>query len=486
MRGALVDLWRQARQKHNDPVEAWGSIVDDPTARTQYQTARGKGGFRRVAWDEALELIAAANVHTIKQHGPDRIVGFSPIPAMSQLSYAAGSRFLQLMGGINLSFYDWYCDLPPASPEIWGEQTDVQESADWYNSKFIISMGSNLNMTRTPDVHFISEARHNGSKFVVLSPDFSQVAKYADWWVPLNAGQDGAFWMAVNHVILTEYYVKKETPSFNAYLKQYTDSPYLVQLTPPPASGEERGRTEGGGYQAGKLLRANAIHRYQDQENGDWKFLMYDAATRGPKMPKGSVGHRWGSKQGQWNLELKDGLDDSPIDPLLSFIDEHDAVVQVSFEDFSNQNAVVQRGVPVKHIQTSEGVVAVATVFDLLMAQFGVDRGLGGAYPADYDDPGHTFTPAWQEKFTGIDRATVINFARQFANTAEKTGGKCTVIIGAGINHWYHNNLIYRSAITALMFCGCIGVNGGGLAHYVGQEKLAPVSIWKTLAMGTD
>jgi nitrate reductase / nitrite oxidoreductase, alpha subunit len=53
---------------------------------------------------------------------------------MSFLSYAAGSRFLQLLGGVNLSFYDWYSDLPPASPEIWGEQTDVCEGADWYTS----------------------------------------------------------------------------------------------------------------------------------------------------------------------------------------------------------------------------------------------------------------------------------------------------------------------------------------------------------------
>jgi nitrate reductase alpha subunit len=475
MRGALMDLWRDARQVHADPVEAWRSIVDNPDARACYQRARGKGGFRRASWDEVLELIAVANVHTIKKYGPDRIIGFSPIPAMSQLSYAAGSRFLQLMGGVNLSFYDWYCDLPPASPEIWGEQTDVQESADWYNAKFIISMGSNLNMTRTPDVHFVSEARHNGSKFVVLSPDFSQVAKYSDWWIPLNAGQDGAFWMAANHVILTEYYVQKETPSFTTYLKQYTDSPLLVRLV--------KGET---GYQAGRFLRAGTIERYQAEENGDWKFLMYDAAENRPKMPKGSVGHRWQSRKGQWNLELKDGLDDSPIDPQLSFRQDHDEVVLVSFEDFSNDNAIVQRGVPVKYLETAEGVVPVTTVFDLLMAQFGVNRGLVGDYPADYDDPAHTFTPAWQEKFTGIDRATVINFARQFANTAEKTGGKCTVIIGAGVNHWYHNNLIYRSAITALMLCGCVGVNGGGLAHYVGQEKLAPVSIWKTVAMAGD
>ena len=394
---------------------------------------------------------------------------------MSQLSYAAGSRYLQLSGGINLSFYDWYCDLPPASPEIWGEQTDVQESADWYNSQFIISMGSNLNMTRTPDVHFISEARTNGSKFVVFSPDFSQVAKYADWWIPINAGQDLAFWMAANHVILTEYYVQKQTPSFNTYMKQYTDSPLLVQLTKSKD-----------GYEAGRLLRANTIGRYQDEENGEWKFLMFDATTGSVKMPKGSVGHRWQEQKGQWNLELKDGLDDSPIDPLLTFVNDSDEVVQVGFEDFSNENQIVRRGVPVKYIETSEGTAAVTTVFDLLMGQFGVNRGLAGAYPDSYDDAEATYTPAWQEKFSGIDKETVINFARQFADTAEKTDGKCTVIIGAGINHWYHNNLIYRSAIVGLMLTGCIGKNGGGLAHYVGQEKLAPVSIWKTVAMGTD
>ena len=46
---------------------------------------------------------------------------------MSMVSYAAGSRYLSLLGGVCMSFYDWYCDLPPASPQTWGEQTDVPE-----------------------------------------------------------------------------------------------------------------------------------------------------------------------------------------------------------------------------------------------------------------------------------------------------------------------------------------------------------------------
>ena len=230
VRGALLDLWRKAKEIHDDPVDAWASIVGNPESRARYQRARGKGGFRRGSWEELQELIAAASIHTIKKHGSDRIVGFSPIPAMSFLSYGGGSRFLQLLGGVNLSFYDWYCDLPPASPEIWGEQTDVAESADWFNSKLLAVMGSNLNMTRTPDCHFAAESRHNGTKMVVLSPDFSQVSKYADQWIPLNAGQDGAFWMAVNHVILKEFHHELETPYFLKYLKRYTDTPFLVRL----------------------------------------------------------------------------------------------------------------------------------------------------------------------------------------------------------------------------------------------------------------
>ena len=60
IRGKLLDLWRAARKTHpDDHVAAWRSIMDDPEARQSYQKARGKGGFRRVSWAEANELMAA-------------------------------------------------------------------------------------------------------------------------------------------------------------------------------------------------------------------------------------------------------------------------------------------------------------------------------------------------------------------------------------------------------------------------------------------
>jgi nitrate reductase alpha subunit len=90
-------------------------ITADPERTARYKQARGKGGFVRASWPEVTELIAAAQVATTKNYGPDRVVGFSASPAVSQVSYSAGTRFLSMIGGTILSFYDWYADMssPP-------------------------------------------------------------------------------------------------------------------------------------------------------------------------------------------------------------------------------------------------------------------------------------------------------------------------------------------------------------------------------------
>jgi nitrate reductase alpha subunit len=46
------------------------------------------------------------------------------------------------------------------------------------------------------------------------------------------------------------------------------------------------------------------------------------------------------------------------------------------------------------------------------------------------------------------------------------------------MNHWYHMDMNYRGIINMLVMCGCIGQEGGGWSHYVGQEKLRPQTGW--------
>ncbi len=497
VRGRLLKHWREARLKHA-PVEAWSALMADEAKRRDYQKVRGLGGFVRSSWDEVNEIIAAANVYTAKQHGPDRIVGFSPIPAMSMVSYAAGSRYLSLIGGVPLSFYDWYCDLPPSSPQIWGEQTDVPESADWYNSSFIIAWGSNVPQTRTPDAHFFTEVRYKGTKTVAVTPDYSEVAKLADLWMHPKQGTDAALAMAMGHVILKEFYFDRRAPYFDDYARRYTDLPLLVQLKEQTLDDGSKALVPD------RFVRATDFDGSLSQANNpEWKTVGIDA-TGQVVVPNGSIGFRWGpdgrADQGKWNLEAKEGGAGADVKLKLSLMEANadgsaqaHQVAEVAFPYFGGvvnphfksnaQGGAIRRvKVPVTRLGASGPLVA--TVFDLQVGQYGVERGLGGG--AKSFDDNAAYTPAWQESITGVPRQQVITVARQFAETAEKTHGKAMVIIGAAMNHWYHADMNYRGVINMLMMCGCIGQSGGGWAHYVGQEKLRPQTGWTALAFALD
>lgn len=490
VRKPLLKLWREAKAQFADPVEAWGSIVSDPAKTAQYKSKRGLGGFVRSSWNEVNEIIAASNVYTAKTFGPDRIIGFSPIPAMSMVSYAAGSRYLSLIGGVCLSFYDWYCDLPPASPMVWGEQTDVPESADWYNSDYIIAWGSNVPQTRTPDAHFFTEVRYKGTKTVAITPDYAEISKLCDLWLNPKQGTDAALAQAFSHVIIKEFYLKQPSDYFVDYAKRYTDLPMLVMV-----------EGEGRELRAGRFLRASDLTGNLEQDNNpEWKTVAIN--QHGELVsPQGSIGYRWGDAEradkGKWNLEARDGSTGAEIDLALSQKDSGETV-EVGLDYFGGDehpyftavagDAIQYKTIPCRTINLANGQTAkVVTVFDLMVANLGVANGVGGQHVTDdYNDATVAGTPAWQEAITGVSREKVIQIAREFAENAHKTHGKSMIIIGAGMNHWYHLDMNYRGVINMLMLCGCIGKSGGGWAHYVGQEKLRPQSGWAPLAFALD
>ncbi|WP_026117447.1 nitrate reductase subunit alpha [Nocardiopsis alkaliphila] len=479
VRGVLVQMYREARARLGDPVLAWEEITTDPNKRRHYQRARGKGGLVRTTWEEALEISAAAHVLTIKKYGPDRIAGFSPIPAMSMVSHGIGARFVNLLGGSMLSFYDWYADLPVASPQVFGDQTDVPESGDWWDAAYLVLWGSNVPVTRTPDAHWMAEARYRGQKVVVVSPDYNDAAKFADDWLAPHPGTDGALAMAMGHVILRERFVERPTPRFSEYARTYTDLPFLVAL-------EDRdGRVVPGKFlteaDLGEAGTGNAGGENAGVENAQWKPVIWAQGEDAPIAPNGTIGHRWGAEgEGRWNLDLQGRV------PELTFHTEGAESVEVALPRFDTPDGSAEidvRGVPIRRVAGRP----VTTVFDLVMAQYGVSRpGLPGTWPAGYDDPDAAYTPAWQEALTSVPAQRAVRIAREFADTAEASGGRSMIVLGAGTNQWFHGENSYRAFLALLLLTGCQGVNGGGWAHYVGQEKCRTLTGWATFASAAD
>src|SRR4029453_1263130 len=100
------------------------------------------------------------------------------------------------------------------------------------------------------------------------------------------------------------------------------------------------------------------------------------------------------------------------------------------FDTVDGHGETLARGVPVRRV----GDHLVCTVFDLMLAQYGVARpGLPGDWPTGYDDASQLYTPAWQEPITGVSAAQSIRIAKEFARNAEESGGRSMIIMGAGI-----------------------------------------------------
>jgi nitrate reductase alpha subunit len=110
-------------------------------------------------------------------------------------------------------------------PDDLGRTDRRPESADWYNAGFLMMWGSNVPQTRTPDAHFMTEARYRGTKVAVVSPDYAEATKFADLWLNPKQGTDAALAMAIGHVILREYHLDRQVDYFDDYCRRYTDYP---------------------------------------------------------------------------------------------------------------------------------------------------------------------------------------------------------------------------------------------------------------------
>ena len=159
----------------------------------------------------------------------------------------------------------------------------MPESADWWDASYLIVWGTNLPITRTPDAHFMTEARYRGQKVVVVSPDYSDHVKFADQWLPAQPGTDGALAMAMGHVMLKESWVDRPVARFRDYAKRFTDLPLLVAL-------EERD----GAHVPGRFVMASDLG--DDERARRLEAGAARRATGEPAIPNGAVGFRYGEE----------------------------------------------------------------------------------------------------------------------------------------------------------------------------------------------
>lgn len=325
--------------------------------------------------------------------------------------------------------------------------------------------------------------RYKGTKTIAITPDYSEVAKLCDQWLAPKQGTDSALAMAMGHVILKAFHLDNPSDYFLNYCRTYTDMPMLVILEP----------RDDGSYTPGRMLRASdLLDGLGESNNPEWKTVAYNSDGE-LVAPNGSIGFRWGEKA--------NGISNNGQTAKMSSLSCRCwifattwcrwasptlAATKPAFRSVA-QSPVTLHPLPAKQLTLASGENGtVVGVYDLILANYGLDRGLDDVNAAKDFAEVKAYTPAWAEQITGVPRQHIEQIAREFADTAHKTHGRSMIILGAGVNHWYHMDMNYRGMINLLVFCGCVGQSGGGWSHYVGQEKLRPQTGWLPLAFALD
>lgn len=183
---------------------------------------RGEGKWKRISWSEAIEEISHNIYETLINKGPAGNYIHMGAGVLTESRATSVKRLGTLLGAVRPYIASYVGDMFPGVTTVFGEG-NIGCTYDFiYTTQVAIFWGCNPNTSRIPDAHYLWEAKYNGSKIIVITPEFNSTAIHADLWVPINPGYDGQMALSILYEMLNQKTYKE------SFLKEFTDLPLLI------------------------------------------------------------------------------------------------------------------------------------------------------------------------------------------------------------------------------------------------------------------
>jgi anaerobic selenocysteine-containing dehydrogenase len=212
----------EAGQQSFAPPGQPGAAVPTQTGLTQT--------WERISWDEALDEIASRLRAISAEFGSEAILPYSFGGTLGALNSASmDRRFFHRLGASQLERAICSAAGEAGLESVLGVKMGT-EPEQFRHAKYIIAWASNIHANNVHLWPFITEARRNGAKLVVIDPYRTRTAACADWYLPINPGTDAALALGMMHVIIGENlhdadYVAKYTLGFEQLREKVKEYP---------------------------------------------------------------------------------------------------------------------------------------------------------------------------------------------------------------------------------------------------------------------
>ncbi len=187
---------------------------------------KGAGQFRRIDWDEALDILATRLQEIRQQHGGESILPYSYAGNMGAVHRFAGYPLFHKLGTSQLA--QTICSA--ASGAGWQKQCgDIpgcppENAAD---ADLIVAWGINIKVTNVHFWQYVTAARKKGAKLLVVDPYRNQTVKSADRHIQVRPGGDSALALGIMKALIEKElfdgeFIEQQTEGFEqqaAYLR---------------------------------------------------------------------------------------------------------------------------------------------------------------------------------------------------------------------------------------------------------------------------
>lgn len=209
---------------------------------------KGEGRFKRISWEEALDICAEKLLQIRDKFGAESILPYCYAGNMGAVSRSAGFPFFNKLGASQLE--QTICSA--AASAGWKKQCNTipgcppENAAD---ADLIIAWGINIKVSNLHFWRYVQEARKKGARLIVIDPYHNDTGKSADTYIPVQVGGDGALALGLLKVVIEkgavdENFVKEHTEGFDD-LKTYLATTSMSEFATESGVGEDTIRALG-------------------------------------------------------------------------------------------------------------------------------------------------------------------------------------------------------------------------------------------------
>ena len=179
-------------------------ILNHPE-RLRHPVKKMNGGWQRISWSEALDLVSQKIGEIRQVHGPNALGFLASAKCTNEENYIF-QKLARLLGTNNVDHCARLCHAPTvvSLARAFGSGAMTNPIPDLANADCILVIGSNLAENHAPVARWVLRAKEKGAKVIVADPRLTPTAWLADILLPLRSGSDVALLNGLMHVIIEE------------------------------------------------------------------------------------------------------------------------------------------------------------------------------------------------------------------------------------------------------------------------------------------